>query len=203
METAAYLIAGLGNPGNEYAATRHNAGFLLAERLARHWQVVLRPEPWFSALLGRFTAGGRSGWLCQPQTYMNASGLAVAALARYYRLPPERVLVLVDDADLPLGTLRLRPEGSSGGHHGLESVERELGTRAYPRLRLGIGRRTPVEREITGHVLGKFTREEWRVFEAVLDRGVRAVECWLTDGVRAAMNRFNGTVAVPEQRQTE
>ena len=117
METL-FLIAGLGNPGPEYARSRHNAGFLVVERLAARWQVALRPERRFNARLGRFTRGGRSGWLCQPLTYMNASGQAVAPVARFFRVPPDRLLVIVDDADLPLGTVRLRPEGSSGGHHG-------------------------------------------------------------------------------------
>ena len=201
METL-FLIAGLGNPGPEYARSRHNAGFMVVERLAERWQVALRPERSFNARLGRFTRGGRSGWLCQPLTYMNASGQAVAPVARFYRVPPERLLVIVDDADLPLGAVRLRPAGSSGGHHGLESIECELGTRAYARLRLGIGRR-PGQREITGHVLGAFAPEEWRQFEPVLDHAAAAVECWLTDGVQTAMNRFNRAVTGPEPTQAE
>jgi PTH1 family peptidyl-tRNA hydrolase len=197
-----FLIAGLGNPGIEYARSRHNAGFLLVERLAARWQVEWSESRRFQARLGRFARSGRHGWLCQPQTYMNASGLAVAAVARFYRVPPAHVLVVVDDADLPLGAVRLRPAGSSGGHHGLESVERELGTRAYPRLRLGIGRRAG-QREITGHVLGDFSPGEWRQFEPVLEHAAAAVECWLTDGVQTAMNRFNRAVTAPEQRQAE
>lgn len=199
----AFLIAGLGNPGAEYARTRHNAGFMVAERLAGRWRVDLRLNRRFAARLGRFVFAGRAGWLCQPQTYMNASGEAVAAVARFYRVPAGRVLVIVDDADLSVGVVRLRPGGSSGGHHGLESVERELGTRAFARLRLGIGRRTPEDRQIVGHVLGAFSREEWACFVAVLEHTSRAVECWLTDGIQTAMNRFNGAVTAPEQRQAE
>jgi PTH1 family peptidyl-tRNA hydrolase len=199
----AFLIAGLGNPGVEYARTRHNAGFMVAERLAERWRVELRLNRRFAARLGRFAFAGRAGWLCQPQTYMNASGEAVAAVARFYRVPAGRLLVIVDDADLPVGTVRLRPDGSSGGHHGLESVERELGTRSFARLRLGIGRRTPEDRQIVGHVLGAFSREEWACFAAVLEHASRAVECWLTDGIQTAMNRFNGAVTAPEQRQAE
>lgn len=201
METL-FLIAGLGNPGAEYARSRHNAGFMVVERLATRWQVAWTDSRRFQARLGRFTRSGRSGWLCLPQTYMNASGTAVAAVARFFRVPPERLLVVVDDADLPVGTVRLRPEGSSGGHHGLESVERELGTRAYARLRLGIGRQAG-QREITRHVLGAFSPGEWRQFEPVLEHAVAAVECWLTDGVQTAMNRFNRAVTAPEQRQAE
>lgn len=201
METL-FLIAGLGNPGAAYARSRHNAGFLLVEHLATRWQAEWNLARRFQARVARFTHQGRAGWLCQPQTYMNASGLAVAAVARFYRVPPERLLVVVDDADLPLGTVRLRPEGGSGGHHGLESVEKELGSRGYARLRLGIGRQ-PGQREITGHVLGGFNAEEWLRFVPVLEHAAAAVECWLTDGIQTAMNRFNRAVSAPEQRQAE
>lgn len=195
-----FLIAGLGNPGAEYARTRHNAGFLVAEHLARRWAVSLQMERRFEARVGRFAWQGRSGWLALPQTYMNASGVAVAALARFYRVAIERVLVMVDDADLPVGTMRLRPGGSSGGHHGLESVEQALGTRQFARLRLGIGRHEEA-REITGHVLGRFAPEEWQQFTPVIERAANAVECWLVEGIQTAMNRFNRVPTDPEQRQ--
>jgi PTH1 family peptidyl-tRNA hydrolase len=199
----AHLVVGLGNPGPEYARTRHNAGFLVLDRLAARWRGAWSLEKRFVARLAQAGFHGRVCWLCKPQTYMNASGEAVAAVARYYRVSPARVLVAVDDADLPLGTVRMRPDGSNGGHHGLESVEQHLGTRAYPRIRLGIGRQPEQARRITGHVLGQFSGVEVEWFERVLDRAVGAVECWLTDGVAAAMNRFNGVVTAPEQRQAE
>jgi len=186
------LIAGLGNPGSEYARTRHNAGFLLVEELARVWDVEWKTERRFESLVARSTKAGRMVWLVRPQTYMNASGEAVGGLLRYYRVDVPRVLVVVDDADLPLGTVRLRPEGSSGGHHGLESVETHLGTRSYARLRLGIGRTEAVVREITGHVLGRFTTEETEVFGRVLKHSVAQVTCWLDEGIEKAMTRFNG-----------
>lgn len=195
-----FLIAGLGNPGAEYARTRHNAGFLVAEHLARRWAVPLQMERRFEARVGRFARQGHCGWLALPQTYMNTSGVAVAALTRFYRVAPERLLVVVDDADLPVGTMRLRPEGSSGGHHGLESVEQALGTRQFARLRLGIGRREGA-REITGHVLGRFSPEEWQHFAPVIERAGDAVECWLAEGIQTAMNRFNRVPTDPEQRQ--
>lgn len=199
----ANLIVGLGNPGTEYARTRHNAGFLLTDRLAERWSGAWRLERRFAARLLRTTCGSQACWLCQPQTYMNASGESVAAVVRYHRLSPQRLLVVVDDADLPLGSLRLRPEGSSGGHRGLQSVEQHLGTRAYARLRLGIGRRPEAGREIIGHVLGAFAPEEWACFSRVLEQAVAAVECWLEAGVEVAMNRFNGAVMPLEQRQAE
>lgn len=188
------LIAGLGNPGSDYARTRHNAGFLVAEELARGWGAGWREEPRFQALVARANRAGRAVWLARPLTYMNASGESVGALMRYYRVPLERVLVVVDDADLPLGTVRLRPDGSSGGHHGLESVESHLGTRAYARQRLGIGRLEDGVREITGHVLGRFTAAELAVFEQVLRHAVAQATCWLEEGIEKAMARYNGPV---------
>lgn len=189
---APFLIAGLGNPGADYAQTRHNAGFLLAEELARGWHATWRTEARFAASMTKATVGGRVIWLVRPLTYMNASGEAVGEVLRYYRVPIERLLVVVDDADLPLGTLRMRPEGSSGGHHGLESVESHVGTRKYARLRLGIGRTEAEVREITGHVLGRFSRAESEVFERVLAHAVAQVTCWMEDGIEKAMTRYNG-----------
>jgi PTH1 family peptidyl-tRNA hydrolase len=197
-----HLIVGLGNPGGEYARTRHNAGFMLVERLGRDWQADWRHEDRFRARLAQGVRSGRRWILCQPQTYMNASGGAVASVATFYRVPPARVLVAVDDADLSMGTLRLRPEGSSGGHHGLESVERCLGTRTYPRLRLGIGRQAADGRQITGHVLGRFSPDEAGSLARVMEHAAAAVECWLVDGVTVAMNRFNGAVTAPPTKES-
>jgi len=118
-----FLIVGLGNPGKEYAKTRHNAGFLLVEKLAKDWRADWTAEKKFSSRLAKVERGGRKFVLCQPQTFMNASGEAVRAMSDFFRLPPEKILLVVDDADLPFGEIRLRGSGSSGGHHGLESVE--------------------------------------------------------------------------------
>jgi peptidyl-tRNA hydrolase, PTH1 family len=194
------LIAGLGNPGADYAATRHNIGFVLVDRLAARWRADWGARKRFNARLARVERAGQNVILCQPQTFMNDSGEAVGALARFYQLPPSRTLVVLDDADLALGQMRMRPEGSSGGHHGLESVERQLGTRAYPRLRLGIGRRAGDDREITDYVLGRFLPAELKVMDEVLDRARQQVECWLDDGIQAAMNRFNGAVTAPPEK---
>jgi peptidyl-tRNA hydrolase, PTH1 family len=189
-----WLLVGLGNPGNEYEQTRHNAGFLLLEQLAVRWKGSWKKERKFKSLVTRASVGGRSLILAKPQTFMNLSGEAVGPLARFYRVPPAQVLVAVDDADLPLGKVRLRPDGSSGGHHGLESVEQHLGTRKWPRLRLGIGRNDPVKREIAGHVLGRFAAEEMEMFALVLSHATAQVECWLKDGTELAMNKFNGPI---------
>jgi peptidyl-tRNA hydrolase, PTH1 family len=131
--------------------------------------------------------------LCQPHTFMNASGEAVQALVSFYQAPMSHMLVLVDDADLPLGQLRLRPGGSSGGHHGLESIEQQLGTRNYPRLRIGIGRQEGA-REIIGHVLGRFESTEAALADKLFKVASDQVETWLDAGIQKAMSLFNGNV---------
>jgi len=188
-----HLIVGLGNPGAEYTKTRHNAGFCLVEKLAAGWRVEWKNERRFNVRLARAERHGLRVLLCQPQTFMNASGEAVGRLTNFYQLPLKQLLVAVDDADLPLGEIRLRAGGSSAGHHGLESVEQHLGSREFARLRLGIGRRDGA-REITDYVLSRFDRAEAALMEKVLDRAAGQAECWLNDGIQKAMNQFNGTV---------
>src|SRR5581483_1791184 len=188
-----HLIVGLGNPGAQYKRTRHNVGFVVAERLAKRWRAQFASEKKFNASLAWAHQGERKVVLCQPQTFMNASGEAVRTVAAFYDVPPARILVIVDDADLPVGQLRLRPGGSSGGHHGLESIEAQLGTREYPRLRVGIGRREGA-REITGHVLGKFDSTEAALVDKVLTAAADQDETWVTAGIQKAMNQFNGVV---------
>ena len=194
-----YLIVGLGNPGAGYSRTRHNAGFMAVERLAGRRLAKWALDDKFAARLAQVEHEDRRLMLCQPQTYMNQSGETVGKLAEYFRVPPGRLLVVVDDADLPLGEIRLRPQGSSGGHHGLESIEQRLGTRQYARLRVGIGRLESDGREITRHVLGRFSPGEAGVMERVLDRAADQVECWLNDGIGKAMSQFNGAVQSSER----
>jgi PTH1 family peptidyl-tRNA hydrolase len=191
-----HLVVGLGNPGGDYARTRHNAGFLVVERLAARWQAEWSYEKKFNARLARYDLEEGRVWLAQPQTYMNSSGEAVAALSAFYRISLARLLIVVDDADLPLGQLRLRPGGSSGGHHGLESVEQYLGTRDYARLRVGIGRHEG-DREITGYVLGRFSSTEAPLIDKVLTVASYQVQCWLDAGIQKAMSQFNGAVSGP------
>jgi PTH1 family peptidyl-tRNA hydrolase len=197
-----HLIVGLGNPGAEYARTRHNAGYMLVELLARRWRAVWRAEKKFSARLAQAEHHGRRALLCEPQTFMNASGEAVGAVLNFYRLPLERLLVAMDDADLPLGEIRLRPGGSSGGHHGLESIEQHAASREYARLRIGIGREAGA-REITGHVLGRLNAAEMELMEKVLARAADQAECWLADGIQKAMNQFNGSLTGPTNEGKE
>ena len=186
-----YLIVGLGNPGAEYAQTRHNAGFLLVEKLAVRWRMDWTVERKFSARLARGEARGKRVLLCEPQTFMNLSGESVGEIIGFYQLPLAQLVVAVDDADLPFGEIRLRPGGSSGGHHGLESIEQHLTSREFARLRIGIGRRDGA-RQITGHVLGKFDPAESGLLEIILERAANQLECWLDAGLQKAMSQFNG-----------
>lgn len=188
------LIVGLGNPGDKYRDTRHNAGFLLLDRLAARWNCPWAFQRGFLAEVAEVRHADGQSLLAKPQTFMNRSGESVGSLARFFHVQHSRVLVVLDDADLPLGTLRLRPQGSAGGHHGLESVIQHLGGNDFPRLKLGIARPMRREREITGHVLGRFSEDEMAVFQQVLDRAVQQVECWRAEGVSKAMNRYNGSV---------
>ena len=188
-----HLIAGLGNPGADYAKTRHNAGFRLIEKLAARWRADWTLEKKFNARMARAERDAGRVLLCEPQTFMNSSGEAVGPLIAYYQVPLKRVLVVVDDADLPLGELRLRPGGSSGGHHGLESIEQHLGTREFARLRVGIGRQAGA-REIADYVLGRFSPDETALAEKVLTVAGDQAECWLNAGIQKAMNQFNGIV---------
>jgi PTH1 family peptidyl-tRNA hydrolase len=189
-----FLIVGLGNPGAEYAHTRHNAGFLLVEKLAERWRGAWSRQSRFQARLSRVERGGSTVLLAEPETFMNSSGESVGGLMRFYQVAPERTLVVVDDADLPLGEIRLRPGGGTGGHHGLESVMQHVGSRDYPRLRIGIGRQNGLRR-ITGHVLGRFSADENALLEQVLDRAAGQMECWLDAGIQKAMSQFNGAVS--------
>ncbi|MBI4678174.1 MAG: aminoacyl-tRNA hydrolase [Elusimicrobia bacterium] len=178
------LVVGLGNPGPRYAKTRHNAGFRVVSALAgdeacwRDFRGLGRYARWAGALLA------------QPMTYMNDSGSFVAALCRFHRVPASDVLVCFDDISLPLGRMRLRPSGSSGGQKGMESIIASLGTAGIPRLRLGVGP-LPPGWEATDFVLGRFSAAEEDVFSEAVERGAEAVRAVLEDGLEAAMNEYN------------
>jgi PTH1 family peptidyl-tRNA hydrolase len=188
-----HLIVGLGNPGAEYAQTRHNAGFLLVEKLAAQWKVDWTNERKFKARMAKSDRQGKRVLLCEPQTFMNLSGETVGEVAGFYQLPLPQLIVAVDDADLPFGEIRLRPGGSSGGHHGLESIEQHLGSREFARLRIGIGRASGA-RQITNYVLGKFESAEQELLAKILERAANQVECWLAAGLQKAMSQFNGVI---------
>lgn len=182
------LIVGLGNPGPEYANTRHNAGFQCVARFAeRHG---LRFSFYrFRAYLAEGTVAGRHVILARPLTFMNESGQAVAPLVHRYAIRLADLLVVYDDMDLPLGKIRLRARGSSGGHKGLDSIQRHLGTAEVPRLRLGIGR--PPFGDPVDYVLSEWRPEERASMEAAYDRAVEAIDTFLQEGIVAAMNKFN------------
>ncbi len=187
------LIVGLGNPGPEYAKTRHNAGFMAVDRLAqRHGFAGPKSKFHAGVLEGAIGVGGdlHRVLLMQPTTYMNRSGLAVGEARAFYKLEPADILVLVDEAALPLGSIRLRASGSPGGHNGLKDLERALGTRDYPRLRIGIDP-PPGRVPQADYVLGKFTADQLDALDPALTRACDAVETWLAEGIDAAMNRYN------------
>jgi peptidyl-tRNA hydrolase, PTH1 family len=185
------IVAGLGNPGSRYEGTRHNLGFRVIEWLCDRFRVKMRQDPGPS-LAGRTTAGGIDIVLLKPLTYMNNSGEAVALAMTRYGIPPERVLVVVDDFALPLGTLRIRPRGSDGGHNGLTSVIEKLGTTEFPRLRLGIaGTQPPAGEEMAGFVLSSFAAEEEDQVRAMVERAGDACLVYAEHGLADAMNRFN------------
>jgi PTH1 family peptidyl-tRNA hydrolase len=192
-ETAdVYLIAGLGNPGREYRNNRHNAGFMLLDRLAGKMDVAFgRYES--RALVAKGIYQGKRLILMKPQTYMNESGQSIGALLRFYKINHQNFLVAYDDVDLPFGTLRLRPDGGAAGQKGMQSIQEKLGTDEFPRLRFGIGR-PPGRMEAAAYVLHDFTRSEIEILPQVLDRAMEAVLVFVCEGLEKAMNSYNGPV---------
>jgi PTH1 family peptidyl-tRNA hydrolase len=195
------LIVGLGNPGAEYAAHRHNIGFRVVEALAlAHGLPFSRRKG--KARVAEGQIAGQPVLLAKPQTFMNRSGLAVSRLSRMHDIPAECILVVYDDLDLPLGRLRLRPEGGSGGHKGMRSIIESLGTQAFPRLRVGIdrprGRMDPAD-----YVLEPFDKDQQPLVAQGVAQAVAAVECWLAEGIVTAMDRFNRPLREVERYDQE
>lgn len=182
-----HLIVGLGNPGKKYARNRHNIGFQCVDHLAKLHGFTFRKR--FNAELGEGQIAGQKVILAKPLTFMNQSGRAVAAISRWYRIPPQRILVICDDLDLPLAKMRLRPNGSSGGHNGLKSVIAELGTQDFPRLRIGIGR--PAQGDPIDYVLNDFGPDQEPLIQPLYDRVDGLVRCLLEEGIVQAMNLYN------------
>ena len=185
------LIVGLGNPGREYAHNRHNVGFDCVGLLAEECGLSLDKSQ-HKARLGMGQVAGRHTILVKPQTYVNSSGEAVGPIARYYKVSPRDVLVIYDDLDLPQGTIRVRSGGSSGGHNGIRSIIEGLGTQGFPRVRVGIGR-PPGRMEPKDYVLQDFTSSEREAMAEVYERVVGAVETFIREGIREAMNRYNAS----------
>jgi len=190
------LIVGIGNPGKEYVHNRHNVGFHCINELAKRHSIAIKKHH-YQSQLGSGIICGQPAILAKPQTYVNNSGTAVSQLMRKYRIAIDNLLVICDDLDLPLGKLRIRPEGSSGGHKGLKSIIAALGSQEFSRIRIGIGRpreERSSERDleaVVNHVLSNFDREEKLLIKQVISSAADAVECILGDSITAAMNKFN------------
>ena len=183
------LIVGVGNPGPRYRDTRHNVGFVVVEELARRRGLAFTSAP-ANALIARTPASADGLIIAKPMTYMNRSGEAAAALQHYYRVPLEEMLVVTEDVHLPLGRLRARAQGASGGHKGLRSIIEAFGTEAFPRLRVGVGRGDE-RRELGDYVLSRFDPEEREAIQAAVVCATDAVELFIVEGIDTIMNRYN------------
>ncbi len=186
------LIAGLGNPGADYAATRHNAGFWFVDALAAAHGASLRAEAKFHGELGRAAVGGHDVWLLKPTTFMNHSGQAVAAVARYYKLAPEQILVAHDDLDLPVGTARLKRGGGHGGHNGLRDIINHLGSRDFLRLRLGI-HHPGDSKAVVDYVLGRPSAADREAIEDAIARALEVMPLVVSGDLERAMNRLHSS----------
>lgn len=187
---AAWLIVGLGNPGEQYEGTRHNVGFQVADELAERAGVPVQKLK-FRALTNTAAVGGEKVLLMKPVTYMNLSGEAVRQAADFYKIAPDHVLVVSDDVALPVGKLRIRKGGSAGGHNGLKNIILHLGTEAFPRVRLGVGEKPHPDYDMADWVLGRFTGEDKKAMDAAVKKAADAVECLIRDGADQAMSKFN------------
>ncbi|HZA36867.1 MAG TPA: aminoacyl-tRNA hydrolase [Vicinamibacterales bacterium] len=194
------LVAGLGNPGARYRDTRHNVGFRVMDELARRESITFESAP-AEALVARWRLGAEPVLLVKPLTMMNLSGGAVAALARYYKVEVGDLLVVADDVSLPLGRLRARARGSAGGHNGFKSIRQHLGTDAFARLRVGVGR-GDARRDLADHVLATFAADERQVIEDAIAAAADAVVMFVAEGIEPVMNRFNAPQA-PDERSEE
>lgn len=190
--SVSFLIVGLGNPGRQYRENRHNIGFMVVDHLCTEMDVRLSRLQ-SKSLVGSGIIHGQKLLLAKPQTYMNLSGQSVSSLLRFYNLAPSELLVIHDDLDLPLGTLRMRPSGGSAGQKGLSSIIEQIGTQDFPRLRMGIGR-PPGRMDSAEYVLQDFNRNEQDFLKLVLEQGAKAVRAFVTDGIKQTMNSYNGSL---------
>lgn len=186
-----WLVVCLGNVGDKYDGTRHNVGFEVADELAERKNIPLQKLK-HRALTNTAELGGKKVLLMKPVTYMNLSGESAGDAARFYKIPPERVLVVCDDVDLPPGKLRIRVGGSAGGHNGLKSLIQHLGTDQFPRLKIGVGSKPHPDYDLADWVLGKFQGEDRKAMDATIRRAADGVECILREGPDKAMGKFNG-----------
>ncbi|MCI8792867.1 MAG: aminoacyl-tRNA hydrolase [Eubacterium sp.] len=185
-----FLIAGLGNPGTEYAATRHNIGFDMVTYLGDQYHIPLRSRE-NKAIVGKGVIGGQKVMLAQPQTFMNLSGESIRALLDYYKTDREKLIIIYDDISLPVGQVRVRPKGSAGGHNGIKNIIQHLGTEEFARIRIGVGAK-PEGGDLVKHVLGRFSREEDGMIRDVFALAEEALLTIMNEDVAAAMNQVNG-----------
>ena len=188
---ASWLIVGLGNPGEKYEDTRHNVGFQVVDELAERQNAPVQKLK-FKALTNLLTISGERVLVMKPVTYMNLSGEAVRPAADFYKIPPERILVISDDTALDPGKLRIRIKGSAGGHNGLKSIIQHLGTDQFPRIKIGVGEKPHPDYDMADWVLSKFTGEDLKTIQAAVKKAADAVACYVEHGPDKAMNRFNG-----------
>lgn len=187
-----FIIAGLGNPGSKYATTRHNIGFMAIDRLAERYNVTIDRHK-FQSLTAQAVINGQKVLLMKPLTYMNNSGEAIAEAAAYYKIPPEHIIVFSDDINLHPGKMRIRKNGSAGGHNGLKSIIECLGSDEFPRIRIGVGNRRRSEMDLADFVLSHLTDEDMKVLDEPLENAGKAAELILDDNIEEAMNLYNRT----------
>ena len=187
-----WLIVGLGNPGKEYERTRHNAGFRALDVLAQKLGCKVDKGK-FQGLYGQVNWSGRKLLLLKPQTYMNLSGRSVLQLSAYFHVPPQRIIVLFDDISLEPGRLRIRADGSAGGHNGIKSIISEVGSQEFPRVKIGVGGKAHPEQDLADHVLSSFSSLEEKALTSSLERAAEAALCIIEKGVPEAANRYNGS----------
>lgn len=185
-----WLVVFLGNPGTKYNGTRHNAGFMAADAMAKEFNIAINKLR-FKALTATVTIGGEKVLLMKPQTYMNLSGEAVGQAAKFYKISPEHVIVVSDEVAMPIGKLRIRKSGSAGGHNGLKNIIQHLGTQDFPRIRMGVGAAPHPDYDMADWVLSTFKDKDAEDMQALAERVSKAVQCYITEGPDRAMNKFN------------
>ena len=190
-KSESWLIVGLGNPGKEYAKTRHNCGFRAIDILADNLNCKI-DKCKFQGLYGQVNWNGKKLYLLKPQTFMNLSGRSVLQLSAYFNIPPQRIIVIFDDISLIPGRLRVRPDGSAGGHNGIKSIINELGSQAFPRIKIGVGAKPNEEQDLADWVLSTFSASEEKALTAALDNAADAALCIIENGIAATANQYNG-----------
>lgn len=191
-KTDCWLIVGLGNPGKEYTRTRHNCGFRAIDLLAEKLNCKIDKGK-FQGLYGQTSYNGKKLYLLKPQTFMNLSGRSVLQLSAYFSIPPQRIIILFDDISLVPGRLRVRPDGSAGGHNGIKSIIGELGSQEFPRVKIGVGAKPHEQQDLADWVLSSFSASEEKALTAALENAGDAALCIIDKGVGEAANRFNGS----------